>query len=326
MDKKTLSYTAASNEFPLKILLNKEIMEALNEKEIIPFHVQFNFTNRCPLSCEWCSCSNREKDKEMPLERVKEIITTFKKLGMKSSTLTGGGETLAHQNINEIISFLNFNDIKIGVVTNGVLIKRLSGRSLGSIIWMRISLGDGRICNDNYWRSIEDVVSKGRKIDFSFSYVVTSDPDFKLIREVIEFANRNNFTHIRIVNDILNADTIDIEPVKKFLKESNIDDKLVIYQDRRSWSKGREKCWISLLKPVVDVDGYLLPCCGTQYALDKPSRDYERLMRMGKVEDIEMIIEQKRCFNGKNCVKCYYDNYNQLLDLLLEDIKHKEFI
>jgi MoaA/NifB/PqqE/SkfB family radical SAM enzyme len=326
MINKEVSYTAAS-AIPVKILLDDDLLYNIKKyKRIIPIHVQLNPTNVCNLNCKFCSCSERDRNLELPYIKICDIMRKFRDLGCKAVTITGGGEPLLHPKINEIIKFIAKIGIKVGLVSNGIEIKRLKQDTLNKITWIRISLGDDRVVTNEFWKNLEDVVYLGRKVDWSFSYVLTDKPNFRLIEQMIAFANENRFTHIRIVNDIFNADKISIDPVKNYIKQRKINDSLVIYQDRGTWTSGSKKCWISLLKPVVGADGYIYPCCGTQYALANPSRDYEKTMRMGKVEDIKKIINEQKCFNGSVCVKCYYHNYNYILDALLSDIKHGEFV
>jgi hypothetical protein len=42
--------------------------------------------------------------------------------------------------------------------------------------------------------------------------------------------------------------------------------------------------------------------------------------------DLEKIYENQSYFNGSICVKCYYNDYNYLLNLLMTDIKHVQFV
>jgi len=318
------SYTAAS-AFPVKMFFNKELMKSLTDRKVIPpIHVQLNPTNRCNLNCPFCSCSARDKAIEMPFEKIMDVMQKFKELGCKSVTITGGGEPLMHENINAIIWTLWMLNIEIGLVTNGVLLNKLATKSLNMLHWCRVSLGDHR-----KFEEIEDPLEKAvkrGKTDWAFSYVVGEEPNIPLIQKMVEFANEHDFTHVRLVNDIFIADKLkdQMKAIKIVLKKLGVDDSKVIYQDRGTWTKGTEKCWISLLKPVVGADGKLYPCCGSQYMFKNPKRDYEG--EMGSVEEIEEIWANQKHFDGGQCDKCYYSHYNELLDILLSDVKHQKFV
>ena len=327
MENKETSFTAASS-LPLKILLDKELLESIQKnKKIVPRHIQLNPTNVCTQNCSWCSCSNRDKTLEMSYEKIMEVMKKFKSLGAEACTITGGGEFLCHSNSSEIISGIYNLGIDVGLVNNGDLVYKLKKNDLEKITWMRISLGDGKKVYNGYWKEIEEMIERGSNVDYSFSYVISKKiPDYDLIKKMVNFSNKNNFTHVRIVNDIFNADKLrgTMKTLKDKIKSNKIDDSKVIYQDRGVWTKGNKECLISLLKPVITADGKLAPCCGDQYKDNPPAKDY--VADWGTIEDIDKIWKEQKFYKGSKCVKCYYDNYNALLSTLLKEIKHKTFL
>ena len=326
MNKET-SYTAASS-LPLKIILDQELVESIQkDKKILPRHIQLNPENKSTQDCSWCSCSDRNKSLEMPYETVIDTMKKFRGLGAKAVTITGGGDPLIHPRINDIISGIYGLGIDIGLVTNSDLISKLKERDLEKITWMRISSGDGKKTNTDFWENLIKVIERGKSTDFSFSYVVADQtPNYDLIRNIVGCANYYNFTHVRLVNDIFNADELGgaMDSVKNYLRKNGVNDSKVIYQDRGEWTRGTKKCLISLLKPVVTADGKLAPCCGDQYKDNPPAKDY--VGDWGTIDDIDKIWKEQKHYNGENCVKCYYDNYNTLLSTLSTKIEHKNFI
>jgi organic radical activating enzyme len=327
MENRIASYTAAS-VFPAKILVNQELMrEITEEKKIPPIHVQLNPTNRCNMNCPFCSCSARDKRLELSYDEIIDIMIKTRRAGCKSVTITGGGEPLMHPRIFDIIREIKDMGMEIGLVTNGLLLGEVPMETFSRMTWIRISSGDHRSFRDRYQQSIKNAVERGRNVDWSFSHVVARKPNYETIGGIIRFANENAFTHVRLVSDLLDLEASrDMESIRHKLRQKGIDDKLVIYQGRKSYTHGSPKCLISLLKPVVGADGYLYPCCGTQYALETPGRDYEKTMRMGPARDIDKLYEMQKCFDGSVCVRCYYSDYNKALEILLSDIKHKVFV
>ena len=323
---KQKSFTAA-DPLPLKILLDRELVESMQKnKRILPRHISLNPTNVCTQNCSWCSFSNRDKTLEMPYEKVMKVMEKFKSLGTRGCTIVGGGEFLCHPRANDIISGIYDLGIDVGLVTNADLISKLGKEDLEKLTWMRISLGDGKNVNMNYWDNLVQAVERGKNVDWSFSYVIANqNPDYKLIKNMVEFANQYDFTHIKMVNDIFNADKLlnTMPSVRLRLKKDEIDDSKVIYQDRSEWAGGTKKCLISLLKPVVTADGKLAPCCGDQCKDNPPAKDY--VGDWGTIDDIDKIWKEQKHYDGQNCKKCYYSNYNTLLSTLLEEIKHKNF-
>ncbi len=317
------SFTAAGI-YPVKVLQNRDIIK---EGKIVPYHVQLNPTNRCNLRCTFCSCSNRQKSEELSSADILEIMRIYRHLGCKSVTVTGGGEPLLHKEVNKFMRLINNLGISIGLVTNGMFFHLLAHDIFHYITWSRISFDDTRVFSENFANSLAEAVNRGKDIDWAFSYVLSSKPDLENLQRCIEFANKQKFSHVRLVSNLLDLENIaDMEAIKLQLIDRGVNDELVIYQGRKNYTLGREKCLISLLKPVVSARGELFPCCGVQYALKEPSLDYEKDMCMGTAKDIEELFETQRCFNGSICDRCYYSDYNDSLDILTADVQHLEFV
>jgi len=47
---------------------------------------------------------------------------------------------------------------------------------------------------------------------------------------------------------------------------------------------------------------------------------------MGSIDDFEGIVRGQKYFDGSQCDKCYYYNYNRILRDLLGKIEHQEFV
>ena len=294
-----MSYISAE-AFPAKLL---KILNFQDKPH--PIHLQFNPTNLCNLNCEFCSCKDVDRNKELSFGEIEREIKKFKELGGLSVTITGGGEPTIHGDIDRIIELMHNLGLKIGMVTNGTLLDRV--KNLNLLTWCRISANNGS------WRISEEII-KNIKIDWALSYVFCENTKRTQdeVNGLIEFANRNeNITHLRIVSDIFNPIYI-----PKFE-----NDRKVIYQNRQKYVRGAKKCWISMIKPVLDADGYYYPCCGTQYAKFGMSRKMHEDMRMGTT-----ISDIKEPFDGSSCDKCYYWKYNELMEYGFKNYKHTEFV
>jgi len=321
---KANNYTAADG-FPIKILHNRELIDSIvTFKEILPVHVQFIPTNRCNLSCDFCSCSNEDRGVEMSLPRVNEMVPMLRSLGTQSVTLTGGGDPMMHKNINYIIDAFLRESISVGMVTNGTLLHLLEPNE---ITWCRISNGDSREFTNLYRKRLERAISKNPDIDWAFSHVVSTEPNIDEMVRIIEFANSNDFTHVRIVPDITQADKIDMNFVEAELtlnKEVGLSK--VIFQPRNEPKKGSD-CYICYLKPIISADGRIYTCCGAQYAFNDNDRAMPDELCLGTIEGLKSIIsESSEPFDGSMCKKCYYTSYNTLLGSMMADLEHVEFV
>jgi len=314
-DYRLMSFTAA-DAFPAKVL------QLPTGDRIRPVHIQLNPTNRCNLKCSFCSCSEREKTDEMPLAEIAELLTTFAAFGSRSVTITGGGEPLMHPHINEIIEHAKVSGIQVGIVSNGLLMDRLDHQWP---LWVRVSASDDRAIDQTYFDTISRAVDHMPSTDWAFSYVLTARPDYVKLAAVMAFAADQTFTHVRLVSDLLDLENVpDIEQARQALTGLP-GESLVIYQGRKEYTGGRRQCLISLLKPGIAADGLVYPCCGAQYALEPPPRDY-RAMSMGHWRDFAKHLSTQQPFNGSACVHCYYDNYNTVLAARLAPLQHEAFV
>jgi MoaA/NifB/PqqE/SkfB family radical SAM enzyme len=314
MNSAQIAYTAAG-VLPLKLLRNEPLMDGLRAGRIAPVHVQFMPTNRCNLNCSFCSCAKRDRGLEMTADDADSLAASLKRLGTQSVTITGGGEPLMHPRINDIVDSFYRSAIEVGLVTNGLLLGRLSPYALNSLTWCRISATDERPFDAG---PLDGAVETGELVDWAFSYVAGRNFNGPNLCRYVEYANSHEFTHVRVVTDLIDLDnSVDMDAVRDCLREAGVDDSRVIYQGRKQYDPGMKRCLISLLKPVIGPDGFITPCCGAQYSSEKMDLDCPESMRMGHVRDIEAIYRDQKCFNGKRCVRCYYGSYNEMLDYLL---------
>jgi organic radical activating enzyme len=192
----------------------------------------------------------------MPYEDLIKLTDKFIKLGTKAVTTTGAGDPLAYPHLSKYFKYLNDKRIKIGLVTNGVLFNPSDAEFMKMITWCRVSLSDEyKLLTPK----LEQIVA-GAPIDWSFSYVLTPKSNVYNIASAVKFANKHKFTHVRIVDDILDAQSSDMANLKIELSRL-VDDKIVIYQGRKNFTKGHKRCLISLLKPNIGPDGNAYPCC-----------------------------------------------------------------
>lgn len=323
---KLQSYTAAS-VFPAKLV--RRLHECVKYGKIVPYHPQLSITNLCNLSCSFCSCANRENVETMPVEKASKILFDLSQMGAKGLTITGGGEPTLHPYFSEIVSIAKVLGFQIGLVTNGITLGSVSPTSLSHLRWMRVSVSDDRDVDELV--SVLDYVGQkipGRK-DWAFSYVLTAKPDYDKLAKVVKYANSHQFTHVRIVSDLLDTENVpDMKTVEDELRKKRyINDNLVIYQGRKQYTKGSKKCWIGLLKPMIGTNGNIYPCCGVQYAMDPPSLNFEPRMQMNKKgEDWKDVFKDQAPFDGSRCVRCYYEDYNAALDMVMSPLEHEEFV
>jgi len=323
----TDSYSSA-DVMPSKVLRNMHLLELACYHHIIPpIHVQFIPTNKCNLSCSFCSCDDEDRSLEASIDDIGALVRMLQPLGTRAVTITGGGEPLIHPEINEIIRLFYSHGIDVGIVTNGTTLRKIEKENANKITWCRISLGDEKLFDKTYEGHLKWITSERQSIDWSFSYVVSKNPDIEKIKRAIRFARDNDFTHIRLVADLTDPENVPLVSVKQYLKASLIDTSKVIFQQRAEPTTGGD-CYICYLKPVISADMKVYACCGAQYAIDGREKKMAKELCLGDASDLPSIIEKSRDdpFDGSICNRCYYSSYNKHLSGLLEDINHLNFL
>lgn len=325
IDIKT-SFTAADS-IPLKVLLDKDLLQEVETRHrLLPLHIQFLPTNRCNLKCTFCSCSERDAKIEMDYDLARRIIEKCRNTGTKAVTITGGGEPVMYPRFAELVNCFCDNGIKIGLVSNGLLLHMVPADVLEKITWCRISNDDNRKFTVTYKNHLKSVVNDAPGVDWAFSHVVSSTPNYDEIAKIVGFANDNDFTHVRLVANLFHPDEIDMETIRTCLHDRKVDDSKVIYQGRKVYERGND-CYIGYLKPLIGPDAKVYACCGVQYALETPSKDLPQELCLGDAIDIDEIMARSDIpIDGSICVKCYYNNYNNILRGMLKSIVHREFV
>ena len=299
----------AANKFPVKILKDIDLMRALNAGRVRLRHLQLCPTNKCNLNCGYCSCGGRDKTLELPFEKVVDTLHLAKTHGCRGITITGGGEPLLYPDIDGLVGTCWILAIHVGLVTNGILLDRVP---MG-VEWCRISMDGHR----EIPKGIEPVVNDRPEVDWAFSYILSGSLDN--LTDVVRLANKLDFTHVRVVSDILNPSAELMAEAKRLL--AGMDDR-VIYQDRAMPTKGTRDCYISLLKPTIAADGKIYPCCGIQYARTDMPKDFT--YDMG--ENLDEIIEGQKHYDGSLCERCYYSDYNELMAMVMSKVDHLAWV
>lgn len=313
------NYTC-TDSFPYKVILNTDLCQKIvKEKLILPIHVEISPTNRCNLNCSFCSYSSRDKENELKLFELKEVIDICKSLGTKVITISGGGEPLCHPHINDFIKYCKETNIEIGLITNGLLLNKLTSDSLKILKWCRVSYGDGRTDFEKFIKIMMSVIPKYSNIDWGFSYVVTESPDYNTQIKLVNLANELKVSHVRFASDIRNQINIDLNESKFKMLEHGINVDLVQFYNKNQSSAGCKECRVSLLRPVISSSGFVYPCCSSQYYLDYSST-------LGYYKDLRKIINNGMFFDGSICKTCFYWRYNELLNIMVHGLKHSDWL
>ena len=104
-----------------------------------PVTLELHLTNRCNSHCSFCLFSERNQS-ELSKETIDTILEDCYILGIKSVTISGGGEPTVHPDIAYTINTFVDHNIDVGLMTNGILLSPDLEAALKRCTWIRYSL------------------------------------------------------------------------------------------------------------------------------------------------------------------------------------------
>lgn len=106
-----------------------------------PVSVEVHPTLSCNANCSFCFYSSEfGAGKYLLNERLQSLADELVQLGVKSVTISGGGEPLIHPGLPEFIFRLTRGGLEVGLITNGQLIRRKHLPALAQCSWIKFSM------------------------------------------------------------------------------------------------------------------------------------------------------------------------------------------
>ncbi len=104
--------------------------EEFNNKNRLLLELRIHVTEKCNLKCVYClsdapfMAERKTKDDKLSFDEIKNEIVEAKKLGIKTVSITGSGEPLLYENLEELIKFIRSLDLKVVLFTNSILLTK----------------------------------------------------------------------------------------------------------------------------------------------------------------------------------------------------------
>jgi MoaA/NifB/PqqE/SkfB family radical SAM enzyme len=108
-----------------------------------PFVVELDPTSMCNLACPDCISGSLLNKDEIPSERLLNLTNEMIDAGVKAVILIGGGEPMMHPAIGEVIRRLGEADVRIGITTNGLYLRKYLDVTAEYSSWVRVSMDAG---------------------------------------------------------------------------------------------------------------------------------------------------------------------------------------
>ncbi len=246
----------------------------------IPKTVEFFISNYCNHSCIDCHSEVLRQFNPIFLElkKFKEIINEISELGVEGVEISGGGEPLLHPNFIELIEYPNLKKVKVGLITNGINIKKSTiGSLVSNLLFIRFALDAAdrktyqRIHGkDNYYKLLDNIRNlveekKRRNLDITIGLkFLISKINYKEIIKASILAKKLNVDYIRfkcIRNSAYELSDLEIKNVENLIEDAKLisDNSFKILNSIRLIPI-ESKCYLTPIHPCIDASGKVYLC------------------------------------------------------------------
>jgi MoaA/NifB/PqqE/SkfB family radical SAM enzyme len=105
-----------------------------------PIVVELDPTSFCNLACPNCVTGDVLNQGRFDQDRLARLANELATVGVLGVILIGGGEPLLHPGTIPLIGRLRALDIRVGIVTNGILVARHAEKLAAWCDWIRVSM------------------------------------------------------------------------------------------------------------------------------------------------------------------------------------------
>jgi radical SAM protein with 4Fe4S-binding SPASM domain len=265
----------------LKILAHSDkIHQLLNGKIPSPVRVVLEPTNLCNHNCIFCFYSNFRGDNKVYLssEKLFELAEDFKKLGVKSVSLVGGGEPMIHPAIYDLIRWFHENNILISITTNGSSFK---DSEIDTIVrastYIRVSLNAASVKTHNminapqssqFERIINNIEKLRKHRDKIGSNMLIGiknaifDKNYHEIEEMVALGERLKVDYIMfaaVVGESPSSRQI-IDDAKEKIEDLNKKTKVLLFNSFHKKPEKTPKCVSNPLIGTISANGDMYLC------------------------------------------------------------------
>ena len=214
-----------------------------------PLSINLDLTTACNYRCDHCvDMDILNTGISYDHQKLKNSLSRLMDKGLKSVIIIGGGEPTAYPGFEDIVHHLKFRSMKIGIVTNGSLMKRVKAVAgvLGPGDWVRLSLDSGT--NDTFRRmhkpgskkctlewickQISPIKDINADFQIGFSFIIVWNNceanDTKIVENIheiylaTELAKRSRFDYISLKPFLTRAESNNAEIVGLVREQENI--------------------------------------------------------------------------------------------------------
>ncbi len=320
-------YSITSND--VKLYKHLDRLQQLQMGIAQPILLVVSPSNICNLSCDYCCFSDRDKTLELNYDYLKESVSQFAKLGIKSVELSGGGQPTLYKHINEFIDFVHDDlQLDLGMNTNAISLSPIQNQ-VSKFKWIRLSLNfldEERFRQPSYIDKLQKQIQPMQsETNITACYIVSQYTRTANLNEVVSFAE-NNKIFTRIAPDCIQSkENISklIEEIKPFVRGSEycfVSDFNVYLEERPE-----NFCGMHFLKPLLFTDGYVYVCPSMELSSENV-KDVSNDFRICKGNEVyRYYTENFETFNH-SCNYCKYSKQNEIMYGVLKETEFNNFV
>ena len=359
---------------PFKVAHHQDKLQQLRDGlQPVPLQVQVIISDLCNHNCSFCAYRrdgytsnqlfgvkengvvNNNPNRQIPFEKVVEILDDCKAMGVKAIQITGGGEPTVHPKHREIFQRVLDHGLDLAVVTNGTVMRDGTPEILARAKWVRVSVDAAtpetyskmrEVPEGHYLktlRNIERLVQAKRQVAsdviLGIGFVVNQD-NYKEIYEAVQTASMLGVDNIRVsaafTEDNFNYHKDHYEEASEAAaaakKEFERPDFQVFnlfgdrIQDLHDEQPEYDFCGYMHFNVYIGGDLNVYACCNQAYNL-------HGLMGSIKEQSFRTFWESDKkkhrygTFKASTCARCMFNRQNRFVNYLIDpDPTHVNFI
>jgi MoaA/NifB/PqqE/SkfB family radical SAM enzyme len=331
----------------MSFLSDLKIAKHYYDRPAGPVMVDIHPTLACQNRCYFCISSNehitgiahdnfsRAKKLEWPV--LKRAIVDMIDMGVKSVQLTGGGEPTTYPEFQQLLKELE--PLKVGLITNGILVGEYAKEIVAGCNWVRISLDAvgsemyRQIKGVDHYHEVMDSIRKlvDASVDncprIGVAYILTPESESG-IKQVAMALKDSGIAYLQFKDVVMRGMMLSSRTREKIQKSiADLQDLpfKVFYTGHGSYEEDQTprnipQCNATEYVAVLGADGLVYGCCHLEYLPHASYGSiYEKPFREIWEERPLVQVSEDLCWN------CRYKKTNEVIESL-KKIEDGEFL
>jgi MoaA/NifB/PqqE/SkfB family radical SAM enzyme len=292
---------------PLKIATHIIDPKRLNEflkGKANPITVEINPTNVCNHGCSWCyfkEYKNNVKE-SIPRDILFKLIDDIAG-NVNGIIISGGGEPTLHPSFSKALYRARIKGLDIGLITNGSTLGQYAPAIADTCSWVRVSL-------DAITAEEHEKVHNSK----DFSKIIDG------VKHLVEIKGKN----MQVGASFTYENGADLDKIDKFKHSLGLD-YAIVRGLRENKPRSYSKCLANNLISAIGPDAKVYVCC-SYLGNDAFSFGNLKEKSFWEIWNGKKRKEVMKKIDVGKCPSCRYDTYNEILNYLAGEKKHRNFL